>query len=471
VTLEQLLLGLKARYRIIVAMLALTVFGAAIATFLAPKIYSATAAVVIDVKSADPIAGAVSPAWAQPSFMATQLDIVNSERVAARVAKDLKLDQDPVNAKAWQEQTGGRGDLLAWLGNNLRGGLDAKPTKDSNVVSITYKARNAKRAAEFANAFAQAYINTTVDLRRDPAAQYTKYFTEQAAAARDRLEKAQSALSTYQQKNQIIAVTDDHFDVEMNRLNQLSTQLSDAEAQSMDARSRAAQTGATNELVQNPLVQTLKSDLANKEAALQQMSATLGPNNPKYKAAQAEVASVRARLATESGQIASSVTANSRANEQRVGELRNALDAQKTRVLKLKQDRDGAAVLQRDVDAAKAAYDTLTQRVNQSNLESQASQTNIAVLNPAFEPTLPSSPRVLVNFAMAIIVGLVLGLGLAFLLEQVDRRVRSIDDLGQLLGLPVMGVVGRRPARLGRRGLSLPWSRRDPLRLSSPDAA
>ena len=471
--LEQLLLALKARYKIVIATVVLTLCAALVVTLLSPKMYTSASAVVIDVKYADPIAGSVSPAWQQPSFMATQLDIINSERVSARVVKMLKLDQRPGVQESWHEATDGKGDLVAWLGGGLRQFLDAKPAKDSNVIMINWKGRDPKMAADVANAYAQAYIDTSVDLRRDPAQQYTKYFVEQAQKSREQLEKAQQALSAFQQNNRIIVVSDDRYDVETTRLNQLSTQLIEAQNQRTDSASRMAQaktnSGSIQEVLTSPLVQTLKGELAQKESKLQEMSGNLGPNNPQYQRAQAEVAALRSKLNNETGQIASGVSTNNRVNEQRVADLSAALEAQKSRVLKLKQDRDAASVLQRDVDAAKKAYDAVSERGTQSNLESQANQTNIAILNPAIEPSRPSSPRVQVNMAIALLAGLLLGTGAALLFEQVDRRVRSIDDLGRVLGLPVMGVIGRAQDSLGHRksGL-LSWVRKDPLSLTGP---
>ena len=474
--LEQLLLALKARYRIVVATTLVTLCAALAVTLLSPKIYTASSAVVIDIKYADPIAGSVSPAWQQPSFMATQLDIINSERVAARVVKTLKLDQQPGIEAAWREATDGKGDLVAWLAGGLRAYLDAKPARDSNVIAINWRGRNPKMAADVANAYAQAYIDTSVDLRRDPAQQYSKYFVEQAQAARDRLEKAQSALSKFQQDNHIIVVSDDRYDIETSRLNQLSTQLAEVQNMRADSQSRQAQarsnSGTIQEVLTSPLVQTLKGELAQKESKLQEMSGNLGPNNPQYQRAQAEVASLRSKLAAETGQIASGVGTNDRINEQRTATLSASVEDQKSRVLKLKQDRDAASVLQRDVDAAKTSYEAVAQRVTQSNLESQASQTNIAILNAAIEPSRASSPRVQVNMTLALLAGLMLGTAAALLFEQIDRRVRSIDDLSRVLGLPVMGVIGRAQGAIGRRRTgALGWMRRDPRGLPGPGTA
>ena len=445
-TLEQLLLALKARYRIVLVAALVTVCVALAVSLTTPKTYIATSAVVVDVKSADPIAGSILPALTQPSYMATQLDIIQSDRVASRVVTMLKMDQGDDVKAAWLKATDGKGTLVSWLAGGLRGALDAKPARDSNVIAISYKGRDPKVSADVANAFAQAFIDTSVELRTEPARRYLGYFDKQAQAARDRLEKAQTALSKFQRDNGIIVASDERYDVESARLSELSSQLSAIQGQKADSQSRVNQvkdsTASLQEVLQSPLVQSLKSEVARQEAKVQQMNQTLGPNNPAMQQAQAELRSLRSRLGGETQQIANGVATNNRVNVQRESDLKAAVEAQKVRLLKLKQDRDSAAVLQRDVDGAKSAFDAVSQRQTQSNLESQSNQTNIAILNPAIEPSKAAGPRIGVNLAIALLAGLLLGTGAALLMEQMDRRVRSMTDLSRALGLPVIGALG-----------------------------
>jgi len=111
----------------------------------------------------------------------------------------------------------------------------------------------------------------------------------------------------------------------------------------------------------------------------------------------------------------------------------------------MKNVRDQLAVLQRDVDAAQAAYDGVTRRYNQTNLESQVTQTNVSVLNAAVEPLEPTSPNIPKNLGATAALAVLLGIGAAYLLELIDRRVRSVENLEDMLQLPVLGVVEKPP--------------------------
>jgi len=194
-TFHQFLLLLRARYKIALFLLLSTVGIAVALSLLLPKEYTATTSVMVDVKSPDPIAGMMLPALVMPGYMATQVDIINSVRVAQKVVKMLKLDERPMAREQWLEATEGKGRLDVWIANSLQRKLDAKPSSESSVLNIAYKAADPVFAAAVANAFAQAYINATIELKVEPAKQYAEWFGEQGKSSRDNLEKAQTKLS------------------------------------------------------------------------------------------------------------------------------------------------------------------------------------------------------------------------------------------------------------------------------------
>jgi capsular polysaccharide biosynthesis protein len=117
----------------------------------------------------------------------------------------------------------------------------------------------------------------------------------------------------------------------------------------------------------------------------------------------------------------------------------------------MKQVRDEGAVLVRDMENAQRSYDAVLARLTQTSLEGQTTQSNVNVLTPASPPIEPSSPRIALNLIIACFVGTMLAIGLAVLLEMVDRRVRSAEDVVAALDLPVLGVLPK-PASRGVLG-------------------
>ena len=121
---------------------------------------------MIDVKP-DPIAGQFAGMLA-PSYMATQVDVIQSDRVARRVVRNLKLADNPQVRADWLEATGGQGDIEAWIAGRFSSNMDVRPSRESNVISVSYRAPDPGFAAALANAFVQAYIDTALELKVDP---------------------------------------------------------------------------------------------------------------------------------------------------------------------------------------------------------------------------------------------------------------------------------------------------------------
>ena len=236
-TLSQFLLILRARYRVALLAFLVTVATTVIVSLLLPKQYTASTAVVVDVKSPDPVSGMMLQGMMAPGYMATQVDIINSDRAAKDVVKLLKMDQSAVIKQQWLEDTEGKGQLIDWLAALLQKKLDVKPSRESNVINIAYTGTDPDFAAAVANAFAQAYLNINLDLRLAPARQYAAFFEEQTKAARSKLEAAQQALSSYQQSNGITS-TDERLDFETAKLNETSSQLTGVQGQTTDSSSK-----------------------------------------------------------------------------------------------------------------------------------------------------------------------------------------------------------------------------------------
>ena len=451
--LTQLLLILGARYKIALFTLVTTIAVAVAVSMILPKQYTATATLVIDVKSPDPIMGMMLPALVMPGYMATQVGVIESERVAQEVVKKLKLDQNPTVRDEWLMATQGEGQLNVWIAEILQKRLKVNPSREGSIISIEFKAKDPDFAAAVANAYAQAFIDTNIELKVDPARQYSVWFGQQSKLLRDNLERAQARLSDYQQTHGIVA-SDERLDSETARLSDLSAQLTIVQGQTTDARSKQRSGNAGEslpEVVGNPLIAQLKGQIALREAKLREMSGNLGQNHPLYQSGEAELAALKQKLDIETRHIISGFSASRTVGSSREAELKAAIAAQKKKLLRLKSQRDELAVLMRDVETAQKAYEAVSQKLNQVRLESQSTQTNISILTPASRPIVPSSPNIVLNTLIAIILGTVLEIGVSLAIEAMDRRIRSAEDLVEMLQVPVLGVIG--PARGDRLAL------------------
>ncbi|KFC63117.1 MULTISPECIES: chain length determinant protein EpsF [Massilia] len=458
---HQFLLILLARKKIILGTLLVTVLLALGWSLIQQKTYKATASVLLNYKGVDPVSGLTMPGNLMPGYMATQMDIITSKNVALRVVDSLRLASSPAVQAQWREASEGKGSVRDWLADLLLKKLEIMPSRESSVVEISFKGADPAFAAAVANAFADEYQKISVQLKTEPAKKASSYFNEQTKQLRDNLEAAQARLSKYQQEKGIVSLDNNRVDVELSRLSDLSAQLVAAQTQAMEAssRERMATGVGSPDVANNALVQSLRVSLASGEAKLAEAASRYGRNHPAYQSAQAEVSKMRAELNAALGSVSKSVGANAQVYRQREAELRAELAAQKTRVLELNRTRDELGVLLKDLDSAQRAFDAASNRFSQTRIEAQAEQSDISILNPAVPPTEPAGPRVLLNTLVSILLGTILGVGLALLLELINRPVRSTGDVKDMLGIPVLGTIEwrmKRPRSGGIRALMTP---------------
>jgi chain length determinant protein EpsF len=434
----QLLRILWARRHLVFAVMASAVALAMLAKLVLPAKYVASTSLVIDTKGVDPVTGSVLPTQGS-NVLTTQMDVITSRAVALKVVDALKLVEGS-GPEADAERNSRAYALLA--------ALSVKPTSQSNVVRIRFEDSDPEFAAAAANAFADAYVRTSLELRLDPARRQNVWFDDQLRHMRDVVEERRQKLSQYQRDHGIIA-TDERLDVENARLNDLSRQLVEAQRVQQEAQARqrqATQGGNRNELPEimtNGLLQSLKAELVRAEARLAELSERYDRNHPQYQMANAEVQALRTKIDAEIGSATASIAQAVQIANRQVANLQQAFDEQKARILELKRQRDEVSVLSREVETAQGAYDAMLQRASQVRLESQLEQTSVAVLDRAAVPAAPAPPGFVLSVVLAAVFGTMLGTALALLLELLDRRVRDSDELVRLAGLEVLAEVPR----------------------------
>ena len=421
--LRQFLRALRARRRVFVVALVAVVLAATLASLVMPKSYRATVSVLVDTKDEQSLSDALRPLvlpQERTSYLQTQVDILTSPKVARQVVEKLRLTQNRA--------------ALAALGVRLRNDqrdedrlVDSllrhfkAETSQSSVIQASFTTADARLAATIANAFANAYVNTTLELRVAPTRKAAAWFEEQLKGLRANLEEAQAKL----------------------------------EAQTkLDAQAKLAQNpDRLPEVMDNAFVQQLKADVLHGEAKLQELATQYGVNHPVYRRQVSENQALRARLQAEMRKVAAGAARSEQlasANPGSHGRDSPWPSAGNPRTQPLEQ------VLTRNVESAERAYDTAMQRYVVSQVESRASQANVAVLNPAVPPLAAYRPNIVLNLALALVSGIALGGILVVLLEMQDRRVRSAEDLLSVSPVPLLAVLSDERRRRARRLLAGP---------------
>lgn len=438
----QLIRILQARFKTVLFVFLLTVLTTLVVSLLLPKSYKATTTVMLTSKGVDPVTGHTLPIQLMHGFMATQLDVITSTRTALLVVDRLKLDQHSAIKQRF-EKAGEESSIRHWLASMLIKNLHVEPSRESNVITISFKGTDPEFATTIANAFANAYQEMNIRLSVEPSQQASVYLSNQLNVLRDKLEQAQKKVSRFQQEEGIVDV-DNRLDIETRRLNELSSKLTLAQSEVMGSGENSdTRTGGGHSIVNNTLINGLKVNLVQAEAKLADTQQRLGKNHPEYEGVKAQVAKIRAELAKHT-QITSQKAIS------REAETREALEAQKTKVLALQQARNELKLLLREAEGAQHAYDNALQYLNRTSLEGRSNLSSVSILDPATTPASHDSPSLRLNLILSIFLGSLLGVFFGLLVEMVDRRVRSSEDLKDALQFPILGNIDLRAQKTRR---------------------
>ncbi|NML17766.1 GNVR domain-containing protein [Azohydromonas caseinilytica] len=458
-TLSRLLTTLRARWREgLLAFALVLAAGVALNAWL-PRQYTAEAAVMLDVRTADPIAGTPMQPLAVTNYMATQVDLLLSERVLRGALKRTGLDQDAELHERWLKATQGRGDKLSWLSDGVLKNAEVVPARESNVITLRYTDRTDQRAAEVVNAIVESYIATTVELRAEGARQQDTFFDQRAKALREAVQRAQAALSEHQRQAGLVA-NDERLDIENARLSDLSSQLLAARNAVQDSAARLSQANRQPEhspdVLGNPLVSSLMGELARQQVRLRELETRLQSAHPSVIEARTTIDNLRREIEAQRATVTASMGVSRAVGESRVAQLQAAVDTQRAKVLDLKLKRERAEVLQRDLDNAVQAYGAVFKRSDTASMEGQATLNNVSRIKEATPPPLPSRPRVFLNLAVTLVLGVVAALVTVVVREVRDPRLRDEGDIERVLGHV---ALGRLPNHDALRGPSDHWRR------------
>lgn len=444
---SQLLSILIARKKIIIGIFLGTVLLTALINFLVQKEYTASSKVVLNAKVVDPVTGMSLQGQMTDNYFATQLQVLQSDTVAMEVVQRLGLANNPSMVERFKSSEN-QGDINVWIARILSQKLSVLFTK-SNVLEIAFTSTDPQFSALVANTFTDVYIETSIRLKTEPAQKAAQYLNRQVKDLRGDLNVAQRKLADFQKESGLTS-NDDRVDVETARLNEMSAQLSMAQAQLIEANSRKHDVlkSADNspDVAQSGVIQSLKMELSKAEANLASLSSNISQNHPQHIALSSQIDKLKRQIRDETSKISLNVSGTANITQERVTLLSRQVEQQKQKVLELNRVRGEMLSLQNDVVAAQSVLEETFKRFGQNNIEGESGQANIALLDKAVPPFSASKPRIFMNLFFGFFAGIFLGLLTALLLELLNRKVRTTQDLADLIDAPVF-VISNGPQK------------------------
>jgi len=413
---------------------------AVIATQLLPKSYAATATLMVDYEVNDPLGGKEFPVSLMSSYMSTQIQLIKSPAVLTPVIDKLKLASD-------ERYTGGfRGDaamLPEFIRNQFAKRLVVEQGEwGSQLIYITYTGPDPKLTALAANTVADVYGEQQFLRLTGPAAERAQRYSAQLEELKKNVDKAQDALTAYRQRNGLVE-TDGKADLEMTRLGSLEQQLLVAQEARRAAESRMIGDQSTRDAtLGSTSIQTLKGQLAEQRSQLAQLSTTLGPRHPEVMQLRSQMEATQRSLDNEMHTYSGNADTQIGAARSLERQLQAAVAAERAKALGKRRTLDDATRYERDLATAKTLYDKALNGYDQVMVSSGGGYNNVRFVSRATPPVKASSPKPMVNLALAIVLGGLIGVVGPLFYELFNRRVRHRDDIDRDFGVPVLAEFG-----------------------------
>jgi succinoglycan biosynthesis transport protein ExoP len=340
--------------------------------------------------------------------------------------------------------------------NRVKNGLAIAPVRGSRLVNISYESSDREVAQRVVNAVAENFIGANLDRRFEGAGYARNFLEEKLATVKAQLEKSERDLVAYAQSQGIVSVatstspTGGAADTAGSSLTAsdlvaMNSALTIAKGNRIAAEQRWNQARTSGmslpQIMASPTVQGLRSQQATLQAKYQENLSTYKPDFPIMLALKAQIDALDGQIAAEAASVRQSVQAEYQLALRQEQELAGQVSSLKGGVMDLRGRSIQYNILQREVDTNRSLYDGLLQRYKDIGVAGGIGANNISIVDRAQTPRSPYKPNLMNNLAVALGVGLLLGLAIAFGLESLDETIKVPEDIEGKLGMPLMGAI------------------------------
>ena len=443
---------------------------AGVVAFVSTPIYEAKTTVLIEtskqrVVGIEDVYGGMG---ASREYFQTQVEIIKSREVALKAIAKLKLydnpefdprapkkgvaalleqvgygtDKEPVE---WDEQSLAEAALPALVRN-----LSIEPIRLSQLVIIRFESADPALAARVTNTIANTYIENDLDARFQMTRTASNWLQERLSGLKEKLTQSEQVLQNYREKQGIVSVQDSSLGGTGQQMAQLQTRL-------IEARTRRAEIEATYKIVKEA---SNAGDLASQPAVLNSgqvsdakrqatetarkladASQRYGREHPKFMQADSEAKAAADNLDRQIALVVGGINNEYERARSTEKMLESSLAAAKGSVQNLNRKEFALGVYEREVDSNKQMYDMFMQRAKETNVGGDLQTTVARVVDTAAVPTLPIKPKKSLIIGVALVMGLLIGIMLALLLEVLDNTLKTAESVETRLKQPLLSVM------------------------------
>jgi capsular exopolysaccharide synthesis family protein len=381
-------------------------------------------------------------------FVETQVKILQSDQLAWRTIQQLRLDENAAFMRHIKLPEGhgadGRSLFQTQLIKAFSDHLLVTLVRRTRVVEVRFESADPQLAAQVANTLVNNYIEYNFRKKYDATRQASGWMEQQLDELKAKVEKSQQALVDYERQYSIVNVSDKQ-NVAEQRLGDLTRDLTVAQSDRLEKESLFEMVRANENqvalLAQNELLQKLEEKHADLRSEYVDALGQYGTNFPKVVRLRDQVAEIQSLIDRERKRIVSRTQNDFVAAKGRQKLLEEAVARGKVEVGRFNQLLIQHNILKRDFESNQQLYESLLQRLKDATVSSGLRATNIHIVDPAFSPSIPAGPKNLLNISVGLIIGLLLGITLAFIQEGLDTSVKSADDVERLTACPVLAII------------------------------
>src|SRR6266403_2142971 len=414
------------------------------------------------------------------SDLDTEVRILQSDLMAMQVIRQLNLDKRPeFGGHADQKQPNLVADPLqtdsnrtsALLGS-FRGNLHVTLIPNTRIIEIHYTSTDPQLAASAVNTLAATYVEQNFKTKFESTMQASDWLSKQLVDLQMKVETSQEKLVRYQKEHEILGI-DEKQNITTEKLDELNKEMTMAESDRMEkeavfrqtqsndpvavAAAIVSDTAGGGSVAGSALLDKLREQQASLKIQVAELSTQFGPSYPKVAQLNNQLKEIDRQLQTETNKAVDHLKGRYQAALQRENMLRGSFEKQKQEANKLNESAIEYSILKRDLDSNRTLYEGLLEKLKEAGVTAGLRSNNFRIIDAARVPTSPSEPNIPRNLSFALVLGVISGVGLAFLLESMDNSVRTPEQAQAISGLPSLGMIplGSKSANHGATGKRL----------------
>jgi capsular exopolysaccharide synthesis family protein len=388
----------------------------------------------------------------QTDYYQTQYKLLQSRSLADRAVEKLKLYEHPefVGNLVEGKENPKKNDPVyrASLVSAFLGRLTISPVRQTRLVDVSFRAADPKLAADGVNALFDSFINMSIESRFTATEQATEFLTQQIASLRSDIERKETQLQAYAGEKNIVALSDKETTI-VSKLAELNTALTQAQIERVNKEAyyneiKNASPDYIPSGIDNPLITNLKQEYARLSRDYSRKQGQFGPEYPEIQRLKTDMESTKKSLETETKNLVNAAYSDFQAALKRENSMQKVFNNQKQESIQLNSNAISYNTLKNEIENNKSLLDTLSKRQSETGVSARlrgVGVSNIKIVDRAEIPRSPSSPNKRRNLMMGLFLGLMGGLGLAFLLEYFDSSVKGTEDIERYAKLPALGII------------------------------